>query len=165
MLGRPLLCQHLPPLWSTVSPLPVRPGCSALEWILQHNYDIPNLIHYLDAFFLAGPPDSPHCGEQLYRFLRIAAALSVQVAMEKVDGPATVLVFLGLILDSLDRRSGCPPRKAAGHASRTHHMDSQAQHNQMGAPVSHWQAVICCESNGNDFTQTLGSNNWDYVIQ
>jgi len=58
-------------------------------------------------FFLAGPPDSPRCGEQLYRFLQIAAALGVQVAMEKVDGPATVLVFLGLILD---RRSVCPQK-------------------------------------------------------
>ena len=37
-------------------------------------------------------------------------------------------------------------REAAGHASRTHPMVSQVQHNQMGAPVSHWQAVICCES-------------------
>ena len=30
-----------------------------VEWILVNNYQIPNLLHYLDDFITAGPPDSP----------------------------------------------------------------------------------------------------------
>ena len=84
---------------------------SALEWILRHNYSLHSLIHYLDDFFLAGPPNSPCCGEKLQCFLQVAATLGTQVAMEKVDGPSTVLVFLGLILDSLRQEIQLPPEK------------------------------------------------------
>ena len=80
----------------------------ALEWILRHSYDLHDLIH---DFFLAGPPDSPRCGEQLQCFLQVAVILGAQVAMEKVDGPSAVLAFLGLILDSLRQEIWLPPEK------------------------------------------------------
>ena len=33
----------------------------ALQWILRHNYQIDDIIHYLDDFLLAGKPSSPDC--------------------------------------------------------------------------------------------------------
>ena len=73
---------------------------TALEWILKHNYAMPHLIHYLNDYFLAGPPADLACAEHLEDFLRVAAQLGVQVTMEKVEGPTTILTFLGLQLDS-----------------------------------------------------------------
>ena len=29
-----------------------------VEWILVNNYKVPDLLHYLDDFITAGPPDS-----------------------------------------------------------------------------------------------------------
>ena len=42
-----------------------------VEWILVNNYQIPDLLHYLDNFIAAGPPDSPQCA------LNLSAALGV----------------------------------------------------------------------------------------
>ena len=70
-----------------------------------------HLIHYLDDFFLDGPPDSPRCGEQLDCLLRFAAHLGVVIAMGKVEGPATELTFLGLTLDSIRQEICLPSRK------------------------------------------------------
>ena len=60
---------------------------------------------------MADPPGSPSCGRQLQRFLQVAAHLGTKVAMEKVDGPDTTLVFLGLMLDSMRQEIRLPPGK------------------------------------------------------
>ena len=83
----------------------------ALQWILQHNYGLQWLIHYLDDYLIVGAPDSHSCGEHLQCFLRVCKLLGFQVAMEKVDGPATVLPFLGLELDSVLQQIRLPPDK------------------------------------------------------
>ncbi len=41
----------------------------ALQWILQRNYGLTWLIHYLDDYFIAGPPRSTSCATHLQRFL------------------------------------------------------------------------------------------------
>jgi hypothetical protein len=83
----------------------------ALQWILQHNYGLQWLIHYLDDYLIVGAPDSHSCGEHLQTFLRACTLLGIPVAMDKVDGPATVLSFLGLELDSVLQQIRLPPNK------------------------------------------------------
>ena len=83
----------------------------ALQWILQHNYGLQWLIHYLDDYLIVGAPDSHSCGEHLQCFLRVCMHLGFPVAMDKVDGPATVLSFLGLELDSVLQQIHLPPGK------------------------------------------------------
>ena len=39
-----------------------------VEWILLNNYHIPDLLHYLDDYITAGPPNSSQC-EQIYQLL------------------------------------------------------------------------------------------------
>ena len=34
---------------------------SLVAWILPHNYQVSDLLHYLDDFITAGPPDSSQC--------------------------------------------------------------------------------------------------------
>ena len=36
-----------------------------LQWILQHNYGLQWLVHYLDDYLLVGAPDSHSCREHL----------------------------------------------------------------------------------------------------
>ena len=93
----------------------------ALQWILQHNYRLQWLIHYLDDYLIVGAPDSHSCDEHLQTFLRVCehlqtflrvcTLLGIPVATDKVDGPATVLSFLGLELDSVLQQIRLPPNK------------------------------------------------------
>ena len=86
---------------------------AAIEWIMCTNYSITHLLHYLDDYLMVGPPGAPDCGQHLANFLRVAVLLGVQVAMEKVDGPATTLGFLGLLLDSVRQEIRLSPTKLA----------------------------------------------------
>ena len=83
----------------------------ALEWILRNNYDLHWLIHYLDDYFLAGPPNSSICHDHLQCFLKVCMRLGFPVAMDKVEGPATTLIFLGLELDSVLKQIRLPKAK------------------------------------------------------
>ena len=85
----------------------------ALEWILRNNYGLHWLIHYLDDYFLAGPPKSSLCDGHLQRFLGVCEQLGFPVAMNKVEGPATTLTFLGLELDSVLQQIRLPQTKLA----------------------------------------------------
>ena len=83
---------------------------NALEWILQ-NYDLHWLIHYLDDYFLAGPPNLSICHDHLQCFLKVCKLLGFPVAMDKVEGPAITLIFLGLELDSVLKQIRLPKTK------------------------------------------------------
>ena len=70
-----------------------------LQWIAEHNGVTP-LLHYLDDFLTLGPPDSDACHHNLTTLKLLCHRLGVPLALEKVEGPATSLPFLGIILDS-----------------------------------------------------------------
>ena len=70
----------------------------AIGWALTQA-GIPFLIHYLDDFLFfvhllaQGPP-------VLDRILDILKSLGVPVAVEKIEGPATIVMFLGVLIDT-----------------------------------------------------------------
>ena len=68
------------------------------------------LIHYLDDYFIAGPPNSSSCATHLQSFLEVCGHLGA-IAMDKVEGPTTNLTFLGLQLDSAQQQIKRPPNK------------------------------------------------------
>jgi hypothetical protein len=68
----------------------------ALHWILQTNYDMHHLIHYLDDCLTMEQPGSPRCAHKVDTFLRVCELLSIPVALNKLEGPSTSLTFLGL---------------------------------------------------------------------
>ena len=47
----------------------------ALQWIVSHNYSLSNTIHYLDDYFLAGPPGSTQCAAHLQQLLQVCERL------------------------------------------------------------------------------------------
>ena len=72
----------------------------SLLWIMKNNHKIVNCTHYLDEFFLAGPPSSPQCHEGMQKTISLFNNLGVLLAPEKIVGPLTKLIFLGIEIDS-----------------------------------------------------------------
>ena len=68
-------------------------------------------IHYLDDFLFADPLGTGECGVSLQLAERICTRLGVPLAVEKREGPAQVLVFLGIILDSVRMELRLPEEK------------------------------------------------------
>lgn len=62
-------------------------------WIMGA-HGIWEAIHYLDDYLLMAPPASGDCTEALRINLQIRERLGVPIAVQKVDGPTTVLTFL-----------------------------------------------------------------------
>ena len=71
----------------------------ALHWILSNNYGI-LAVHYLDDYFIAGPPSSSICQVAVDTMLDVCSQLGIPVAMEKLEGPDTAITFLGIVVDS-----------------------------------------------------------------
>ena len=65
----------------------------------------------LDDYLIFGQADSLECNQFLAKFLKVCEFLGIPVAMDKVDGPATVLTFLGLELDSVLQQIRLPAEK------------------------------------------------------
>ena len=58
-----------------------------------------------------GPPGSSICQENLQRLESLCKFLGVHLAPEKRDGPSPVLIFLGIIVDTLTGELRLPPEK------------------------------------------------------
>ena len=71
----------------------------ALEWIARSR-GVSSMFHYLDDFLVVGAPMSTECAEHLTILLATFKELGVPVAAEKLEGPATRLVFLGIEIDT-----------------------------------------------------------------
>ena len=72
----------------------------ALAWITYQHGMAPQ-IHYLDDFFMVGPPDSPTCEHSYHLFLHYCHVLRVLVAIDKLVPSYTTLTFLGIEIDSV----------------------------------------------------------------
>ena len=96
-------------LWS--APFIFNQYAEALEWILRHNYLISNLIHYLDDFLIVGKPSSAECEIALQKMLHICKQLGFPIAERKIEGPTTVITFLGILLDTVKMELRLPSDK------------------------------------------------------
>ena len=83
----------------------------ALEWIMRNKYYLKVLSHYLDDFFIAGPADSPQCRSNLIIIQQVFDKLGVPLAPDKLEGPTTVLTYLGIEIDSDDQVIRLPDDK------------------------------------------------------
>ena len=82
----------------------------ALLWAM-HCRGMRNAIHYLDDFFFVGPPGSLACAVALQVALAACDELGMPVAVEKLVGPTTRIVFLGIELDSMSMQIRLPDEK------------------------------------------------------
>ena len=84
-----------------------------MEWILQSNYGIDDILHYLDDFVLAGPPNSNSCANKLAIATFETAQLGLPLHPDKCVGPATCLVILGIEIDTMAETLRLPADKFA----------------------------------------------------
>ncbi len=72
----------------------------AAEWAVRHE-GVRFVIHYLDDFLVIGTPNTSECAAALKKLLDLFHRLGLPVAVEKREGPATQLEFLGFEIDSV----------------------------------------------------------------
>ena len=82
----------------------------AIEWILKAR-GVTNVSHYLDDFIFIGAAGTSECQRNLQLVLEACAALGVPLAMHKVEGPSTCLIFLGILLDTVNMELRLPDGK------------------------------------------------------
>ena len=75
------------------------------------NNRVQPLLHYLDDFLTIGPPNSNSCQRNLDTIKQIWDILGVPLALEKVEGPAISLSFLGITLDTVAMEAKLPTKK------------------------------------------------------
>ena len=83
-----------------------------LEWIVK-DHGAEWLWHYLDDFITCGAADSDECQLNLQMLLDICNHLGVPIAQEKVEGPSTCIVFLGILIDTTQGELRLPQDKLA----------------------------------------------------
>ena len=111
-MARQVLCRSCTTFWASLSPPFIFDSvAAAVEWILVHNYHITPLIHYLDDFFTVGPAGSPVCQTNVDTTSEVFQRLGVPLNADKCEGPSTVLVFLGIELDSVNQTARLPRYK------------------------------------------------------
>ena len=84
---------------SPLSPKIFTALADALEWIVRQA-GVETVFHYLDDFLIVGNPASEQCKVDLQRLLEVFGRLHIPVAFEKLDGPAMIIIFLGIELDT-----------------------------------------------------------------
>ena len=84
----------------------------ALEWILL-KAGVTDLLHYLDDFLTMGSPAAAECANNLHIIKTNCHALGLPLKHEKVEGPSTRLVFLGILLDTTEMEMRLPDGKLA----------------------------------------------------
>lgn len=72
----------------------------ALAHIIRYNAHSSNLMHYLDDFLDGGEVNSGKCEQLMQIFQQTMEQLGVPLAEDKTEDPVTVLIFLGLEIDS-----------------------------------------------------------------
>lgn len=72
-----------------------------LEWVVKREAGWSAALHYLDDFLFIGPAGSKVCSVLLHTMERVAQQFGVPLAPDKTEGPATVVKFLGIVLDSV----------------------------------------------------------------
>ena len=82
----------------------------ALLWILKA-HGISQVMHYLDDYITLGPPGSEQCQINLHIITSICELLGIPLALDKCEGPTTLLVFLGFLLDTINMTVSLPKDK------------------------------------------------------
>ena len=71
----------------------------ALEWILFKR-GISSCLHYIDDFITFGRANSSQCEQNLHLITTTCEELGVPLQVEKIEGPACVMTFLGIEFDT-----------------------------------------------------------------
>ena len=71
-----------------------------VRWIIQHHYGIVNIINYSDDFFAVLSKNRHTALEHLRIIIKAFHDLDIPLAEDKIEGPATSIVYLGITINS-----------------------------------------------------------------
>ena len=83
----------------------------ALEWLARQE-GVESLMHYLDDYLLIAKTEE-ECRDALHKLLCLFGRLKVPVAPEKLEGPGTMLRFLGIEINTKEMSLWLPAEKLA----------------------------------------------------
>ena len=83
---------------------------SALNWIAIQNYNLPHTLHLLDDFLCILPPGM-NGNAAMARLKHMFKVLNIPLSEPKTLGPAPILEYLGITLDTLAMEARLPPDK------------------------------------------------------
>ena len=72
----------------------------ALAWTLRVKHAIANLVYYLDDFFTCGASKTDECARNINRIIKVFENRAMPLAVDKLIGPVTVIIYLGTEIDS-----------------------------------------------------------------
>ena len=81
-----------------------------LQWIAEQQ-GVSFLRHFLDDFITAGSPNSDECHTNLSTLMATCDQLGFPMAADKLEGPTTCLIFLGIELDTVHAEMRLPSEK------------------------------------------------------
>lgn len=91
-----------------------------LEWAVRSSCSVGELEHYLDDFLFGGKKGTSDCHGIMNSFFSRCKDFGVPIADEKTEGPCTILVFLGLVLDSILMQVRIPLEKIKQVVAQIH---------------------------------------------
>ena len=105
-------CDRALPFGLRLAPKLFMAVADGLSWALQCE-GIANLLHYLDYFFFWLEAGSSYCANALSIAVLLCGRLGLPVALQKVVGPTTSIVFLGILFDSVRQEIWLPEDQQA----------------------------------------------------
>ena len=99
------------PLGLRSSPSIFNRFADAVCWIINFCYNIINVIHYADDFILVSPNNMEIATREQRTILQAFKHLGIPIAIDKLLGPATRIIFLGIDIDSADMTLKIPSDK------------------------------------------------------
>ena len=85
---------------------------NALEWILLQA-GVTFIIHYLNDYLTMGKKHTKECENNLALIQQICAWLGFPLKVVKMEGPTEILIFLGILIDTLRMELRLPQEKLA----------------------------------------------------
>ena len=92
------------------APLIFSAVADALQWMMQRN-GATFVDHYIDDFITVGSPGTDECDNNIRIMHLTCSEAGAPVVEERSEGPATVLPFLGIEIDSIAMELGLPADK------------------------------------------------------
>ena len=84
-------------------------GCNDAVHRIMHQYGFPGLWNYIDDLIYTGLPSKIH---QSYQFLvSLLQELGLDICTEKLVAPASSVVCLGIMIDTVSRTISIPGQK------------------------------------------------------
>lgn len=128
----------------------------ALEFIFKSK-GVKRTRHYLDDFILFGAPKSAECQAALDLALRLCQFLGVPIAVHKTEGPGTVLIFLGIELDTTAMEIRLPKEKLErlkGEVAEWHRRKSCTKRELLSL-IGQLQHACCVVKAGRSFLRRM----------